>query len=203
MTGTVRTGSRTRLSRSRSSSVTEAMSPGATPATPLKLGFGLFVTAATGVSDTAGAIVSTVKIDAACSCPCCRLRPTVRPGRCRCLRSGLCEARAPRGSAGGRLSPSGSALPDAPAPGVDLQRHRWDVARRDAGAPLKLGFGLLVGGQRVNDTAGGVVSRPQRWRSRSCRCSRLRLTVRPGRCRCLRAGLPSASGSRSTCFRHR
>ncbi len=40
------------------------MSPGAAPAPPLKPGFELLVREATGVSVTAGDVVSTVKVDA-------------------------------------------------------------------------------------------------------------------------------------------
>src|SRR5271155_1054284 len=45
--------------------VTEAISPDATPAAPLKLAGETFTNEATGVSVTAGGVVSTVKVDVA------------------------------------------------------------------------------------------------------------------------------------------
>src|SRR5271156_5111113 len=45
--------------------VTDAISPDATPAFPVKVGFGLFVGEAMGISVTAGGVISIVKIDVA------------------------------------------------------------------------------------------------------------------------------------------
>ena len=168
------------------------MSPGATPALPPKLGSGYSSEEAMARQRHRRRRRVHREDRAPCSCPCCRLRLTVRPGRCRCLRAGV------RSTVrfAFHVAPLGfdrhvrMGLVRYAFAGVDLERHRCDVARCDAGRSAEAGRRVIgQGGDGRSATPPGPFVLTVKIDGGSCPCCRLRLTVRPARCRCLRSGL--------------